>query len=137
MLNIYFDIDGVLLGTKSPKKDVEALLLYALKNYPDSLFWLTTHCWHGANRAKEVLSREFDSGFVEKVCEKFQVAFWEDSKTEGIDFDQDFVWFDDNLFESEKIVLESHYVLDSFFKMNPRDPGMAKKALLFLKSFEK
>ena len=50
---------------------------------------------------------------------------------------KNYVWFDDSLFESEKMVLESHYVLDSFFRMNPKDPDMAKKALLFLRNFEK
>ena len=49
----------------------------------------------------------------------------------------DFVWFDDNLFETERMVLERNYVLDGFFKMNPKDPEMAKKALDFLKKFEK
>lgn len=45
------------------------------------------------------------------------------------------MWFDDNLFEAERIVLEQNYVLDGFFKMDPRDPMMAKKALEFLKRF--
>ena len=48
--------------------------------------------------------------------------------------DSDFVWFDDNLFEAEKAVLEQNYVLDGFFRMNPREPEMARKALEFLKS---
>jgi hypothetical protein len=47
--------------------------------------------------------------------------------------DSDFVWFDDNLFDTEKSVLEQNYVLDGFFRMNPRDPEMARKALEFLK----
>ena len=48
--------------------------------------------------------------------------------------DQDFVWLDDNLFETEKRVLEAYYVLDGFYKMDPKDPEMAKKTLLKLKS---
>ena len=50
--------------------------------------------------------------------------------------DQDFVWFDDNLFESERQVLKAYYVEDGFFRMNPKDPEMAKKALNNLKSLE-
>ena len=71
------------------------------------------------------------------MYQTFKPTNWEVLKTDGIDLDSDFVWFDDNLFESEKNVLESYYVLDSFFRMNPKDPDMAKKALLFLKNFEK
>jgi hypothetical protein len=47
--------------------------------------------------------------------------------------DSGFVWFDDNLFEAERTVLEKNYDMDGFFKMNSRDPEMAKKALAFLK----
>ena len=74
---------------------------------------------------------------MEEIYQTFKPTNWEVLKTDGIDLDSDFVWFDDNLFESEKNVLESYYVLDSFFRMNPKDPDMAKKALLFLKNFEK
>jgi hypothetical protein len=55
-------------------------------------------------------------------------------KTEAIDMDQDFVWFDDSLLETERRTLEAYYVSDGFFKMNPKDPEMAKKALEFLKT---
>lgn len=47
------------------------------------------------------------------------------------------MWFDDNLFEAERIVLERNYVLDGFFKMDPLDPEMAKKTLEFLKRFSR
>ena len=30
-MNIYLDIDGVILGTKSPREDVEELLRYIYK----------------------------------------------------------------------------------------------------------
>ena len=57
-------------------------------------------------------------------------------KTDAIDMDSDFVWFDDNLFGTERTVLEQNYVLDGFFKMDPRDPEKKKKALEFLKRFK-
>lgn len=44
---------------------------------------------------------------------------WGVLKTDAIDLDSDFVWFDDILFETERMVLERNYVLDGFFKMNP------------------
>ena len=55
-------------------------------------------------------------------------------KTEGIDMDQDFVWFDDSLFETERRVLEAYHVLDGFYHMSPKDPKSAKLALKHIKS---
>ena len=134
---IYFDIDGVLKGTASPQEDIISLLRYCLDNYTGSLYWLTTHCRGNENHTDFALSDTFSKGLVDELYQSFLPTNWEVLKTDGIDLDSDFVWFDDNLFESEKMVLESHYVLDGFFRMNPKDPEMAKKALLFLKSFEK
>jgi hypothetical protein len=132
-LNIYFDIDGVLLGTKSPKKDIIKLLEYCLHKYPNSTYWLTTHCKSGENKTDFVLRGEFPDSLVEQICNTFLPTDWEVLKTDAIDLDSDFVWFDDNLFESERNILEKYLVLDGFFRMNPKDPKMAKKALHFLK----
>ena len=134
---IYFDIDGVLRGTASPQEDIILLLRYCLDHYAGSLYWLTTHCRNGENHTKFALLDTFSKEFADELYQSFLPTNWEALKTDGIDLDSDFVWFDDNLFESEKKVLEKYLVLDSFFKMDPRDPNMAKKALLFLKSFEK
>lgn len=136
MLNIYLDIDGVIKGCASPKEDVEEFLWYCLGNYPNSIYWLTTHCNHGVNRAPEALDGVLSQELVCALTEKVKPTDWEVLKTDGIDKDQDFVWFDDNLFESERRVLEAYYVSDGFFKMNPKDPEMARKALEHLKSLE-
>ena len=133
---IYFDIDGVIKGTASPKEDVMALLRYCLDNYSGAVYWLTTHCRGGVNHTDFALKGEFPDVFVDELYNKILPTDWEVMKTEAIDMDADFVWFDDNLFETEKKVLEQNYVLDGFFLMNPRDPEMAKKALEFLKRFK-
>ena len=134
---IYFDIDGALKSTASPKEDIMMLLRYCLDNYAGSIYWLTTHCRSGENHTNFALRGEFPDDLVDELYEKFLPTDWEVMKTEAIDMDSDFVWFDDNLFETEKMVLTHNYVLDGFFKMNPKDPEMAKKALIFLKSFER
>ena len=130
---IYFDIDGVIRGVASPKEDVVALLRYCLDNYPGAVYWLTTHCRGGENHVDYALRGEFPDEFVDELYAKVLPTDWGTLKTDAIDMDSDFVWFDDNLFEAERIVLEQNYVLDGFFKMDPRDPEMAKKALEFLK----
>ncbi len=134
---IYFDVDGVLKGVASPKEDVVALLRYCLDNYPGAVYWLTTHCRGGENYVNYALREVFDDEFVKELYNKILPTDWGALKTDAIDMDSDFVWFDDNLFEAEKAVLEQNYVLDGFFRMNPRDPEMAKKALSFLKKLKK
>lgn len=134
---IYFDIDGVLKGTVSPQEDIVALLRYCLDNYAGCIYWLTTHCHGGENHTDFVLRGELPDNLVDELYNKVLPTNWEAMKTEAIDMDSDFVWFDDTLFESEKMILEQNYVLDGFFKMNPKDPDMAKKALNFLKGFRR
>ncbi|MBR3172443.1 hypothetical protein IKF21_00780 [Candidatus Saccharibacteria bacterium] len=133
---IYFDIDGVIRGTASPKEDVTALLRYCLDNYPGAVYWLTTHCRGGVNHTDFALRGVFPDEFVDELYNKVLPTDWDVMKVEAIDMDADFVWFDDNLFETEKKVLEQNYVLDGFFLMNPRDPEMARKALEFLKKYK-
>lgn len=130
---IYFDIDGVIRGVASPKEDVMALLRYCLDNYPGKVYWLTTHCRGGENHTNAALRGEFPDEFVDELYSKVLPTEWGALKTDAIDMDSDFVWFDDNLFDAEKVVLEQNYVLDGFFRMNPREPEMARKALNFLK----
>ncbi|MDO4507911.1 MAG: hypothetical protein Q4B65_00765 [Candidatus Saccharibacteria bacterium] len=132
---IYLDIDGVLKGAASPLSDIITLLRYCLDNYEGSVYWLTTHCRGGENHTKFALKEVFPAEFIDEVCAKIRPTNWRIMKTEAIDMDSDFVWFDDNLFEAERHALEVNYVLDGFFRMDPRDPEMAKKALEFLKKY--
>lgn len=136
MLNIYLDIDGVIRGCASPKEDIENFLNYCLSKYPDSVYWLTTHCNHGVNRAPEALQGILSAELVDRLANIVKPTEWEILKTDAIDKDQNFVWFDDNLFESEKRVLDAYNVADGFFRMDPKDPEMAKKALNYLKRLE-
>ena len=71
LLNIYFDIDGVLRGTTSPKADIIKLLRYCLRHYPDSIYWLTTHCDGEANQTNLALKGELPDVLVELVYRKF------------------------------------------------------------------
>ena len=102
-MNVYLDIDGVLL-TKQQKvpEGAESLVKYLTKHH--NCFWLTTHCRTGTNKAVAYLS-EFYSKELIACFEKVVATNWSDLKTEGIDFTKDFVWLEDYPFESEKKVL--------------------------------
>lgn len=133
MLNIYLDIDGVVRGCASPKEDIENFLNHCLAKYPNSIYWLTTHCNHGVNRAPEALQGILSQELVDRLADTVKPTEWEILKTDAIDKDQDFVWFDDNLFESEERVLDAYNIADGFFRMNSKDSEMAKKVLNYLK----
>ena len=134
-MNIYFDIDGVLIGTKSPQKDIVKLIKYILKCYPDSTYWLTSHCKGGTNRCAEWLRQsDLPGDLVDEMDSIIKATDWGVMKTEAIDMNSDFVWFDDSLFEVERQALEAHRALGSFYRMDPKNPKSAKMALEYLKS---
>lgn len=134
-MNIYLDIDGVLIGSNSPQKDRVRFIKYILKHYPDSTFWLTSHCRKDVNRTAEQLQYNGDlpKKLIAKMDRIIQPNGFDTLKTDGIDFSKPFLWFDDNLFYSEKEVLQRHKALDSHIMMNKKEPKMAKIALKILK----
>ena len=136
MRNIYLDIDGVLNRTASPQTDIIAFLTYLLDHYPNNLYWLTTFCHHGENNTLWVMQRLFEPNFAQHIFNTVQPTNWSHSKTEGIDFTQSFVWFDDHLFASERKILADHGALTYFFLMDPNNPNAAHQALDFLKSLD-
>lgn len=135
MINIYLDIDGVLLANdRQPALHVKEFLKYVLDKYPDSTYWLTTHCQGDANRPIQDIGGLFDDETVE-IMRKIKPTTWLDSpsKTSAIDFSQPFLWFDDDLFISERIELIEHGVLDNWIEVNlSKDPNQLGK---FLQSF--
>ena len=131
-MNIYLDIDGVLRGCASPKEDIEAFLRYCLDNH--QVYWLTTHCRGGINYAPRALEGILSDDLVAELATKAHATDWGAAKTEAIDFDEPFIWFDDSYFQFEEAELKKHNADDNFFWVNPRDPESAKQMLEFLKS---
>lgn len=112
-MNIYLDIDGVLLVNEQFASDGADEFLQAILNkYPDSTYWLTTHCWRGQNRAVEILAPVLKPETI-KLLHRVKPTEWEELKTDAIDFDKPFLWFDDDLFDEERRVLAEHGALDS------------------------
>lgn len=129
-MNIYLDIDGVLLiyeNHTSPHAD--EFLQHVLNKYPDSTYWLTTHNWQGENRAKKVLSLHLKPETV-VLLDKIKPSDWKELKTDAIDFEQDFLWFDDDLWPEELKVLESNNATGRFVMVNLKDdPDLLQKLI--------
>lgn len=126
-MNVYLDIDGVLLANESNAANYADELLQAiLTTYPDSTYWLTTHNWRGENRTKEVLSPHLKPETV-PLLDKIKPTVWNEMKTDGINFSEKFIWLDDDLWEDELKVLERHNATDNFILMDlQKDPDQLK-----------
>jgi hypothetical protein len=118
MTNIYLDIDGVLLANdKNPAKHADDFIKYVIGNYP--VYWLTTHCKADDNYAAELLERYFSEETM-KYIRKIKPTTWNTWKTEAIDFSKPFLWFDDDLFEKERLELEKYGVLENWIEADIR-----------------
>jgi hypothetical protein len=132
-VNVYLDIDGVLLANDqyaaSSSKEV---LKYVLTNYPDTTYWLTTHCNGDASAPVRHISHLFDNETVE-LLKRIKATSWQTAKTRGIDFTKPFLWFDDDLFFEERETLIKHGVLDNLIVVDlAKYPDQLGK---FLQSF--
>lgn len=135
MINIYLDIDGVLLANDlTPALHADKFLAYILRNFPDSTYWLTTHCRGDAQTPIKHIGHMFSTETVE-LMKKIKATNWEVAKTEAIDFSQPFLWFDDDLFDFEKIELEKYSVLENWIEVDlATNPN---QLAVFLQSFPK
>lgn len=115
-MNIYLDIDGVLLANdKSSSNYVYEFLKYVTDEYPT--YWLTTHCKGDVSYTINHLSRWFDEPTLE-LAKKIKPTNWNTSKTEAIDFNSPFLWFDDYIFDFEKKDLIKHNALKNWVKVD-------------------
>jgi len=129
-MNIYLDIDGVLLANENNASAyANEFLQHILDKYPGSTYWLTTHNWKGENRAKAVLAPYLRPETV-ALLDKIKPSAWGELKTDAIDFDKKFMWFDDDLWDDELTVLEKHKATDSFVLINlEKDPNQLKTVM--------
>ena len=121
MKNLYIDIDGVLLDKGSAAEGLVEFLRFATENF--DCYWLTTHCDGDVTPVFLYLVGKVPTEALPYI-EKIKPTKWGSlSKTDGIDFTKPFYWLDDNLFATEKQVLEERDCLTSYIhfdlKANP------------------
>ena len=111
-MKVYLDIDGVILANdKQVANYADEFIKYLVENY--DVYWLTTHCKGDSNYTIELLMRFFNPETIE-ILKKIKPTNWQTWKTEAIDFNEDFLWFDDELFEEEIQILKSNNKYDSW-----------------------
>ena len=127
-MNIYLDIDGVLLASeRTAAEGADGFLTAVLAKYPESTYWLTTHCWRGQFTAIHVLAPHLKPETV-KLLEMVKKTDWDEWKTDAINFSQPFLWFDDDLYPEEKRALEAHNALNSHILLDLyKNPSQLKE----------
>lgn len=133
--NIYLDIDGVILANEENLSiGAEEFIKYAVDNF--DVYWLTTHCTDGdSTHAINYVMRAANEE-LRPHLEKFIPVSWTDSKTEAIDFSKPFLWFDDDLYESERRDLVSNAAQDSWIQIDlNKFPDQLMREIKLLESF--
>lgn len=117
-MNIYLDIDGVLLvNDNTMANHCHEFLEYVTSRFPT--YWLTTHCRGDERLTQLFLARTFPARTLE-IVKKIKPTNWQTNKTEGIDFSLPFLWFDDDLFVGERQELEKRDLLDNWIEVDFR-----------------
>ena len=114
--NIYIDIDGVILTRGVvPAQHLDKFLKHILKNY--LVFWLTSRC-HGDDKYTIEYLSQFLLPDTIALAKTIKPTIFELDKTEAIDFNKSFFWLDDELFASEKNILNKYDKYNSWIQMN-------------------
>ena len=118
-MNIYLDVDGVLLANEHHAANHAAdFIRYVVSNFPT--YWLTSHCQGDASVPLQHIVHLFDQDVVEYL-KRIRPTSWDIAKTEAIDFGEPFLWFDDDLFPDERDDLIRHNALSCWVQVNLRD----------------
>jgi hypothetical protein len=119
-MNIYLDIDGVLLTKQG---GFEANYLYEFLKFVTEnhdCYWLTSHCKGDAESVLRHLKYNKVSEKSLELLKKVKPTNFELAKTEAIDFSKDFLWFDDYIFDREKEDLIKHNAFENWIKVDLR-----------------
>ena len=112
--NIYLDIDGVILvNDKNGAAHVHEFLELITTNYPDTTYWLTTHCQGDVQTAVNRLRTVLEPKTIE-LLHSIKPTRWKVAKTEAVDFTKPFLVFEDDLYDEEREELIKHGVLDNW-----------------------
>ena len=95
-------------------------------------YWLTTHCKGNISSPLTYLAGYFDNETLNKL-QKVKPTNWTTLKTEAIDFSSDFIWLDDNPFDSEINALTARFANDKLVTVDLNKTDELKSILEVLK----
>jgi hypothetical protein len=127
-MNIYLDIDGVLLHKDgTPANGAAYFLKFITDNF--DCYWLTTHCNGDARTAVNYLKGKLSNETIALLGE-IKPTNMTALKTDQIDFSREFIWLDDYVMQSERAILEEKGCLNSLFEINlTADPNSLNRLM--------
>ncbi|MBX7225715.1 MAG: hypothetical protein K1X55_06775 [Chitinophagales bacterium] len=133
-MNLYLDIDGVLLTTKNTRIPPcsSEFISFIVEHF--DCFWLTTHCKGDSNVAIKYLSQYYDVFLLEKLS-RIRSTNWDMLKTEAIDFANEFIWLEDCPMNAEKSVLKEKGKLESLLIVDLSNVNELNRLVLHLKNY--
>lgn len=103
-MKIYLDIDGTMIHedlTDNYGKATAGLEEFIIALRAFDTYWLTTHCTTGdpenARRIMKAVLPESLHGDIDRI----KGTVWNTMKTEALDWESDFIWFDNDIFDAE------------------------------------
>lgn len=134
-MNIYLDIDGVVLANeKNASKHLYEFLEYIISNH--NVYWLTTHCQGDAEYTLRHLSNVLPQSYIH-LLSVVKPTSWDNNKTDAIDYSQPFIWFDDELYPEEREELEKRGLLGSWYEIDlSKNEEQLAEVLVFLKTLK-
>lgn len=124
-MNIYLDIDGVLLNHGAKAEGADEFLEFVTRNF--EAFWLTTHCKGNADVPFRLLrDRGFDINWILRI----KPTNWDVLKTDAIDFSKPFLWLEDSPLASEQAALIAAGKEDCLVLVDlNKKPGMLREIM--------
>jgi hypothetical protein len=131
---MYIDVDGVLVTWDRTHNCVElsrgfGRLMRFCKIHNIQPYWLTT--WHKKPTTLEGLNCLLWPVSCQTMAVPQIATYGEKGKTEGIDYESDFVWIEDGISPEDMKVLEDRGVADRFFWTEGLDPHCLTKFMEF------
>lgn len=120
-MNIYLDVDGVLLdrfGNAAPHLED-----FLRQNITPNTYWLATRA-KGDSQHLVTLFQPLVGPDVLELIKTIKPTTWLTSKTEAIDYSQPFVWYDDNPLQFELDDLKQHGVEASLVRIGQTADGV-------------
>ena len=126
-MKIYLDIDETLINNNIENVDgrmiyepklanhLHEFLEYMLKNH--DVYWLTTHCNGDATTAVSYMA-DFVPYEIVRLIMRIKPTRWKMVKTQAINMNENFLWFDDAPTWEDIEELKKHGKLDSFVRVN-------------------
>ncbi len=126
-MKIYLDIDGTMIHedlSENLGKAAAGLEDFIIALRPHDTYWLTTHCRTGdPTRPREIMKRVLPEELHADI-DRIKPVHWDINKTDALDFDSDFIWFDNDISEMEWKALEkcndSQSVIQVDLRTNPK-----------------